>query len=527
MPEERSAALDSSRLPIGDDGWNRFLVWAGSVGVNDENDWVEIKGAVDPTSRVGGAKIAKYILGAANRHPDDAARHLGGHGVLLVGIGSNGRQGVPPPDLLEVQKKVNVYLGQDGPHWELKRFPAQDGDQVLAFVVDPPRWGDPIHVCAASGDGVEDGHIYYRPGGATRQAKSAEIAMLQRRAAAAAKPAPAISVTLVTPVAAYVYDIDAVLSKVTEIERELVSVLPSEIKKREEERAQRARREEQRRRQSAIGITSSGLDFVKDIGAVGINPSVLADITAASRAVTAGFGSSTDWLRGVTEIAEDRTEEQFREQVASYITRLTERVWEDACRDLIIRQLAPEFVIQVTNEGDEYIEEITVDVHIDGPIEALDSAPGQTAKYEQPLPRAPRAWGPRKRDMLGDRLIGVNARTVSASYTPSTSDPNTATARTTGSVNLTVNIEGLRARESVTVTGDEVLILRDHTVQSLEATWTARARNVTGVLEGNMPVGVEDPVDFTDEYAAAVTQSRKTGSLYIADAADDAADGSE
>lgn len=125
----------------------------------------------------------------------------------------------------------------------------------------------------------------------------------------------------------------------------------------------------------------------------------------------------------------------------------------------------------------------------------------------------------------------MNAHTVSASYTPSTSDPNTTTARTTGSVTLTVNIEGLRARESVTVTGDEVLILRDHTVQSLEATWTARAqaraRNVTGVLEGSMPVVVEDPVDFTDEYAAAVTQSRKTGSLYIADAVDDAVDGSE
>lgn len=214
--------------------------------------------------------------------------------------------------------------------------------------------------------------------------------MLQRRAAAAAKPAPAISVTLVTPMAAYVYDIDAVLSQVAEIERELVSVLPSEIKKREEERAQRARREEQHRRQSAMGITSSaGLDLAKDISALGISPSVLADITAASRAVTAGLGSSTDWLRGVTEIAEDRTEEQFREQVASYITRLTERVWEDECRDRIIRQLAPAFVIQVTNDGDEYIEQITVDVNIDGPVEALESAPGQTAKYEQPLPRAP------------------------------------------------------------------------------------------------------------------------------------------
>ena len=39
--------FDSSRLPVGDDAWDQFLVWAASAGINDETDWVEVKD-VDP-----------------------------------------------------------------------------------------------------------------------------------------------------------------------------------------------------------------------------------------------------------------------------------------------------------------------------------------------------------------------------------------------------------------------------------------------------------------------------------------------
>ena len=116
-------------------------------------------------------------------------------------------------------------------------------------------------------------------------------------------------------------------------------------------------------------------------------------LSAFSNIANLGMASSNDWMRRATEKPEDRTEEQFREQVAAYIDVLKERVRDDDCRDLIVGQIAPAFGVQVTNESDDFIEHLTVEVHIEGPIEALDFAPGTTAKYDYPVPRAPRPVG--------------------------------------------------------------------------------------------------------------------------------------
>lgn len=182
--------------------------------------------------------------------------------------------------------------------------------------------------------------------------------------------------------------------------------------------------------------------------------------------------SSNDWMRRATEIPEGRTEEQFKEEVASYIDVLKDRVRDNECRDWIIRQLPPEFEVRVTNEGDGFIEHLTVEVHIEGPIEALDSALGTKAKYHQPFPQAPRPWGLRKKDFVGYPMSANNVQSFGSPHTPPAPAPNTASARTTGSVSMTLDIEGLRARESITITGDEVLVVSDPDIRTLAATWT-------------------------------------------------------
>ena len=86
---------------------------------------------------------------------------------------------------------------------------------------------------------------------------------------------------------------------------------------------------------------------------------------------------------------------------------------------------------------------------------------------------------------------------------------------------MTLDVEGLRARESIIIAGDEVLVVFDPALRALEATWTARARNITGVLDGAMTIEVSDPVDFTAEFKAALKQSERMGSLYIPGVSED------
>ncbi|MCP2030729.1 hypothetical protein L1277_000793 [Okibacterium sp. HSC-33S16] len=56
---------------------------------------VELKGPTDLVSKTSRQKVAKFILGAANRMPTRAADAFEGYGVMIVGITKNGVEGVP------------------------------------------------------------------------------------------------------------------------------------------------------------------------------------------------------------------------------------------------------------------------------------------------------------------------------------------------------------------------------------------------------------------------------------------------
>jgi hypothetical protein len=201
--------LDTSRPPHGERQRKALLAEIQAGGDTVENHYLELKRQLDFSSRDETTKIAKFILGAANRLPATAERHFGGYAVMVIGAEKGGLPGVPAgTEVLAIEEKINKFLHPGGPQWELERAPADTpGQEVIFILVDPPQDGDPIYLCRApyQGNKVEpgtekvnlsNGDIYVRAQGQTRKATAPEIDELMKRAGKKSLPAPELTVTL-------------------------------------------------------------------------------------------------------------------------------------------------------------------------------------------------------------------------------------------------------------------------------------------------------------------------------------------
>jgi hypothetical protein len=181
---------DLSRLPIGTESWCALIDHALALGDLAEGDYLEIKGTLpfSPSAarKTSAVTLARAVLGLANRMPDLAQRHLGGHGVILVGLRDQNIVGTEDIDGAALRDALQPYLGEDGPQWE-PNFVVHPNGLVLAIVVHPPEWGDRIHACrkeysAVSGTlQVRDGDVFVRVPGKTQPATSTDVAALERR----------------------------------------------------------------------------------------------------------------------------------------------------------------------------------------------------------------------------------------------------------------------------------------------------------------------------------------------------------
>ncbi|TJY67329.1 hypothetical protein E4J89_15715 [Arthrobacter sp. CAU 1506] len=194
--------MDTSRPPHGERQRKALLAEIVAGGDTAEKHYLEIKRQLDFSSKEETTKIAKFILGAANRLPATAERHYGGHAVMVIGAEQGGLPGVPAgTEVLDIEQKINKFLLPGGPQWELERAPADTpGQEVLFILVDPPQDGDPIYLCRANFQGskvnLSNGDIYVRAQGQTRKATAPEIDDLMTRAGKKSLPVPELTVTL-------------------------------------------------------------------------------------------------------------------------------------------------------------------------------------------------------------------------------------------------------------------------------------------------------------------------------------------
>lgn len=194
--------MDTSRPPLGERQRKALLAEILAGGDTAEKHYLEVKRQLDFSSKEETTKVAKFILGAANRLPATAERHFGGYAVMVIGAEKGSLPGVPAgTEVLDIEQKINKFLLPGGPQWELERAPADTpGQEVLFILVDPPQDGDPIYLCRADFQGskvnLSNGDIYVRAQGQTRKATAPEIDDLMTRAGKKSLPTPELTVTL-------------------------------------------------------------------------------------------------------------------------------------------------------------------------------------------------------------------------------------------------------------------------------------------------------------------------------------------
>lgn len=218
---------DLNRLPTGQMGWTGLVDYVLAADDRVERYFLEVKSEVDLNSKRDQAKVAKYILGAANRDPAQAERRFGGHALMVLGVGNGQVVGVPSFEAKDLALTVQRLIGVDGPRWDFERI-LMDGRDVIIIVVDPPT-GD-VWTCRSDGDGLTDGGIYVRADGETRRATGDEIRALIARATSKA-PSVDIDVSIEGEILAIQVD-EAVLrtwiqGSAAALRKQVTSVEPS------------------------------------------------------------------------------------------------------------------------------------------------------------------------------------------------------------------------------------------------------------------------------------------------------------
>ena len=93
---------------------------------------------------------------------------------------------MPVLDPADLYQRLSRFTGNEV-GWHPAYVEGEEGHVALVLVVDPPRWGDPIHRLArtsqdATGRVLEAGTAYVRKPGMTIAADASDLARLEKRA---------------------------------------------------------------------------------------------------------------------------------------------------------------------------------------------------------------------------------------------------------------------------------------------------------------------------------------------------------
>lgn len=234
--DAKPPTLDTTVIPLGERAWQSILDHVIAVGDEAETTYLEVKSSLDLKSKVGLAKVAKFLLGAANRRPHEAARHFQGYGVLVIGAQRDKVLGVPRGvEAHELEDSLSPYLGSQFPAFEFGRIGVDADHEVLFVIAQPPREGQPPFPCHKSfqgedrRDSLENGAIYVRGTSNTRPAHAGEIQALVERARGGGKPPIELEVEVLGSVGR-VDHVDDMMERLYMVEEERFSKPPQPAK---------------------------------------------------------------------------------------------------------------------------------------------------------------------------------------------------------------------------------------------------------------------------------------------------------
>lgn len=185
--------METDFAPMGEARLRQILDAVVAEGDAAEYLGLEAKSDIDPSKKgTGVAKIAKFILGMANRMPDVATGHFKGYGIMVIGAEKGQAPGIHKGvEAHELADRLKPYLGPNGPRWDLARLPTSDTHEVLFVLVEPPSDGQPLFPChkdfqpadkADAKFALANGDIYVRDKSRTRRAQAQELLTLVARA---------------------------------------------------------------------------------------------------------------------------------------------------------------------------------------------------------------------------------------------------------------------------------------------------------------------------------------------------------
>jgi hypothetical protein len=454
-----ASSIDKERLPRGSRGWRTFVEALAQIDDTGETHWLEMKSSLD-LSRSGAAKIAKFIIGAANRLPEVAASAIEGHALMVLGVAEGTLVGIDPVEDLELEKRLTPFLGAEGPRWDTERVGIASGRDVLVIIVEPPKAGDPIHVCRRDGEGVADGDVYVRARGETRRAKSGELDLLRVRERAGV-PNVELEVAVTGPVLAYSCDAGVLDEHIQRRTRVLLGRLP----------------EPRPARSPADG-----------------------SLSAIAAIVATGADSPLTQFATAYTVPENRTEDEYREEV--------ER-WAAACRaalptlvDALLAVRAPSTTFLVRNLTSRYLSDVRLQLHLAGAVEQIAWEADDRFVAREHLPIEPRPWGPRQKDLGFGHIVHDIFSSPVGDFRPY-GGPS-ASFLNGGSVTATFEMRELRPKGAEEFEGEVVLVVRDAEMTVVEGTWTATARDLHAVFEGSLTVPVAPVIDVSDQIRAAL-----------------------
>jgi len=425
--------FDISRAPLGLRAASVLVTELSKLDDRFERHYLEIKSDIDP-SKNELAKIAKYILGSANRMPEKSVTAFEGYGVMVIGVAPGKITGMPPIEILDIDKAVSTYIGPHGPHWDLIHVPVKDStNTVLVILVDPPQNGQDAFVCRKDGDGLANGRIYIRADGETREARAHEVDQILDRGKRSAASEVGFEVEVLGH--AYPVEIDkqrTIESHIAETVARLVGALPQPEPEPEEEpepasiELPETQKPTERTAATDIGKLGASLS-ASSAGALSeaLRPSLAARAAMAEalkphQSAMAKMAGELASVRtsGVlnallTTDPEKRTEEEYRTAVDQWEKNFR-KAWPAAVDTLTAYSLAA-VSIRVRNKAKTFFTDLELKIHLEGDVDGVGWLDGgeDTRLHDLDLPEPPRKWGPTQRSVISDqpRLLSVALHT--------------------------------------------------------------------------------------------------------------------
>lgn len=218
--------MNTDNIPLGERALRSVLDHVIAVGDEAETSYLEVKSELDLTTTQGVAKVAKFLLGASNRRPKEAARHFQGYAVLVIGAQKGNAGGVARGvEAHELEDRLRPYLGPQFPAFEFGRIAVNAEREVLFVIAQPPQDGQSIFPCHKSfqgekrQDNLEDGAIYVRGASNTRPARAGEVLALAERARGVGKSPISLDIEVLGLVNR-VDRVDEVMGKLYDFEEE-------------------------------------------------------------------------------------------------------------------------------------------------------------------------------------------------------------------------------------------------------------------------------------------------------------------